>query len=87
MLHEGQEGLSRKLVWGERQNFKGWGCSECAWVFNPTGPPIGKSVDEMKRNFQVQLSEEFMFHNCAQRPQVKGAKLTSVDVAHCALPL
>ena len=71
MLHEGQESLSRKLVWVKGQTFEGWSCSECAWVFNPSGPPIGKSLDEMKRNFQVQLSEEFASHACA-----KGAKLS-----------
>jgi rubredoxin len=75
MLHEGQESSSRKLVWLKGQTFEGWSCSECAWVFNPSGPPAGKSLDEMKVNFQVQLSEEFMSHNCAHRPQVKGAKL------------
>ena len=52
MLHEGQERSSRKLVRVEGQNFRGWGCSECAWVFNPSGPPTGDSLDEMKRNFQ-----------------------------------
>jgi hypothetical protein len=60
MHHKGQESSSRKLVWVEGQGVVGgWGCSECAWVFNPSGPPTGKTLDEMKRNFQVQLSEEF----------------------------
>jgi rubredoxin len=75
MLRKGPEGSSRKLVWVEGQSFEGWGCSECAWVFNPSGPPTGDSLDEMKLNFQEQLSEEFMIHNCAPRPQVKGAKV------------
>ncbi len=26
--------MQRKLVWVERQNFYGWACSECVWVFN-----------------------------------------------------
>jgi hypothetical protein len=77
MLHKGQESSSRKLVWVEGQSFEGWGCSECAWLFSISGPPTGKSLEEMKLNFQVQLSEEFVFHNCAHRPQVKGVKLTS----------
>lgn len=77
MPRKGPESSSRKLVWVEGQSFEGWGCSECAWVFNPSGPPTGKSLDEMKRNFQVQLSEEFMSHNCARRPQFKVAKLNS----------
>jgi hypothetical protein len=77
MLHEGQESSSRKLAWVEGESFEGLGCSECAWVFSPSGPPTGKSLDEMKRNFQVQLSEEFASHACANRPRVKGAKLSA----------
>ena len=72
MLHEGQESLARELVWVEGQSFAGWGCSECAWVFNFSGMFACKSLDEMKRNFQVQLSEEFASHACA-----KGAKLSA----------
>ncbi len=77
MLHKGQESSSRKLVWVEGQNFEGWGCSECAWFFGISGPPSGKSLDEMKLNFQVQLSEEFASHACANHPRIKGSKLAS----------
>jgi hypothetical protein len=77
MLHKGSESSSRRLVWVEGQSVEGWGCSECAWVFNPSGPAIGKTLDEMKRNFQMQLSEEFASHACAKHPLVKGAKLSS----------
>jgi hypothetical protein len=78
MLHKGQESSSPRLVWVERQSVTAWGCSECAWVFNlPAGLPTGISLDEMKRNFQMQLSEEFASHACAKRPRVKGAKLSS----------
>jgi rubredoxin len=72
MLH--QENSSRELVWIEGQNVEGWGCSECSWVFNPSGPPAaGESLDEMKRTFRTQLSEEFASHACAEHPRVKGA--------------
>jgi len=74
MLHKGQESSSRKLVWVEGQSFGGWGCSECAWVFNLPPLPTGKSLDEVKRNFETQLSEEFASHACAKRPRAKGAK-------------
>jgi hypothetical protein len=70
MLHEGEENSSRKLVRVEGLSFTGPGCSECAWVFNPTRPPIGKSLDEMIRNYQLQLSEEYAFHVCAWTPLV-----------------
>ena len=46
----GEEGLSRKLVRVKGESFEGWGCSDCAWVFNPSGLPVGRSLDEMKRN-------------------------------------
>jgi hypothetical protein len=57
---------SRKAVWVAKEGFEGWGCSECAWVFSPSGKPVGKSLDEMKQNFQMQLSEELASHACAK---------------------
>jgi hypothetical protein len=73
MHHRAQEDSSRKLVWVEGQGAAGWGCSECAWVFNPSGHPFGKSLDETMRHFQAQLYEEFLSHGCADQPKVKGA--------------
>jgi hypothetical protein len=66
MLHEGEESSSRKLVHIEGQSFRGWGCSECSWLFNPSGPPVGESLDAMTRNYQAQLSNEFASHDCAR---------------------
>jgi len=77
VLHKGYESSSRKLVWVEGQSFGGWGCSECAWFFSISGPSTGKSLDEMKLNFQVRLSIEFASHACANYPRIKGAKLAS----------
>ena len=71
MLHE--ESSFRELVWIEGENVEGWGCSGCSWVFFPCGPPAGESLDEMKRTFKTQLSEEFASHVCAEHPRVKGA--------------
>ena len=71
MLHK--ENSSRELVWIEGQNVEGWGCSECAWVFNPSGPRADESLDEMKRTFKTQLSAEFDSHVCAEHPRVKDA--------------
>jgi len=73
MLTPGPVSSSREVVWIERQSLVGWGCSECGWVFNPSGPPIGKTLEEMKRNFQMQLSEEFASHDCAEHPWIKAA--------------
>ena len=55
----------RKLVWVERQNFYGWACSECAWVFNTAGLPIGESIDEMKSHYEQRRDKEFKSHICA----------------------
>jgi hypothetical protein len=62
----------RKLVWIEHDRFRGWGCSECAWVFNSCGAPTGKSLDESKRNFELQRDKEFTLHVCADHPRVKS---------------
>jgi rubredoxin len=49
------------------------GCSECGWVFKPSGPPVGKTLEEMKRNFLQQLDKEFESHNCNVYPRRKSA--------------
>ena len=61
--------MRRKLVWAERPNFQGWCCSECAWVFSPSWPLVGNSVDEMKTNFGQQRDKEFAAHACAEHPR------------------
>jgi hypothetical protein len=62
----------RKLVWIEHDRFRGWGCSECAWVFSPSGAPTGKSFGEVVRNFELQRDKEFTLHVCADHPRVKS---------------
>jgi hypothetical protein len=57
----------RKLVWIEHDRFQG--CSECAWAFNPSGAPTGKSLDESKRNFELQRDKDFSLHVCADHPK------------------
>ena len=62
----------RKLVWIEHDRFRGWGCSECAWVFNSSGAPTGKSLDDAKRNFVSRRDTEFTLHVCADHPRAKS---------------
>ena len=64
----------RKLVWIEEDRFRGWGCSECAWVFEPSGPRTSKSYDELLRKFEAQRDKEFASHVCAKHPRTKGTK-------------
>jgi hypothetical protein len=73
MLHWAQESIFLKLVWIESQSFAGWGCAECGWVFNPSGPPIGKSLDDMREHFQAQLSKQFRSHACVSRSRARAA--------------
>jgi hypothetical protein len=73
MHHKSQESSSRKLVWVEGQGVVGWGCSECAWVFNPSVPPTAKTLDELVRKLHGQLSEEFASHVCTSHARVKKA--------------
>jgi hypothetical protein len=62
----------RKRVWIEHDRFRGWGCSECAWVFNSPGAPTGKSLAEAVRNFELQRDKEFTLHVCADHPRTKS---------------
>ena len=62
----------RELVWIEHDRFRGWGCSECAWVFNSSGAPTGKSLAESKRNFELQRDREFALHVCADHPRTRS---------------
>ena len=51
--------MPRRAVWIDEIRFRGFGCSECAWVFNASGSPTGKSFDEAMRNFELQRDREF----------------------------
>jgi hypothetical protein len=64
--------MRRELVWIERQGFLGWGCSECAWVFKPSGTPTGNSLDEMMRDYEQQRDKDFAAHLCAEHPGAKN---------------
>jgi hypothetical protein len=66
--------MNRKLVWIEQERFRGFGCSECGWVFKSSGAPAGKSFDEMMRNFELQRDREFTLHACADHPRGKGTR-------------
>jgi len=63
------DAMHRKLVWVERRNFQGWACTECAWVFNPLGPLVGETLEEMKTHYEQQRAKEFTSHLCAEHPR------------------
>ncbi len=57
--------MARKLVWIESQNFQGFGCSECQWVFESTSPFVGRSLDKMKEAYEAERDKAFASHVCA----------------------
>jgi hypothetical protein len=58
--------MPRTLKRIKRQNFQGFGCSECDWKFNPSGALAGDSLDEMKRKYEAERDKEFAAHTCAE---------------------
>jgi hypothetical protein len=66
--------MTRKLIWIEQQRFRGFGCSECGWLFNSPSAPAGRSFDEMMQNFEAQRDREFRLHVCGDHPRDKNTK-------------
>jgi hypothetical protein len=61
------------MTWIEGSRFQGSGCSECAWVFHPSGPPIGDSLSDMVEKYERLRDQEFAAHVCAEHPRPKNA--------------
>jgi len=57
--------MPRELVWIHSQNFEGFGCSECHWVFESTDAVVGKTFDQMKEIYEAARDKEFAGHSCA----------------------
>ena len=66
--HDSKFPTIRKMVWIDQPHVRGWGCSQCAWVFNPSDPPTGENYEEMKQNFESRRDKEFASHDCAKYP-------------------
>jgi hypothetical protein len=65
--------VARKLVWVEIERFHGWACSSCEWEFKSSGPLIGNTLEEMKRNYERRRDEEFNAHVCAEQKKLSLA--------------
>jgi len=72
------QAMRRKLVWVERMNFQGWICTECAWVFNPSGSIVDESIDEMKMHYEQQRDKEFASHVCAEPPEPQEIPVSQI---------
>jgi hypothetical protein len=55
----------------KRERVRGWACSECTWEFNPSGVVVGKSIDEMKQNYERDRHRDFASHLCAEHPRAQ----------------
>jgi rubredoxin len=64
--------MARRMIRVEGEFFTRWVCSECDWKFNPSGPPIGTSLEEMKQNFVSKRDFEFESHVCGEHPRTPG---------------
>lgn len=59
--------MQRKLVWVKSENFEGFGCSNCNWIFKPPRRRVGGgSIAEMKRKYKVRCDTKFAAHVCAE---------------------
>jgi hypothetical protein len=63
--------MPREMIWIEKEQFHGWGCSQCAWEFKPRGPAVGNSIIAMSIDFETQRDEEFKSHKCSAHPRAK----------------
>jgi len=61
--------MPRKLIWIGKAGGAGWGCSQCAWVFQVPSVPAGKSLDEILQTLELQIDSEFTLHVCPKYPK------------------
>jgi rubredoxin len=62
------------MIWIKTPRVEAWACSECAWTFNPSGPPRGSDLAEMKQNYELQRDKEYASHACSEHPKAKTAR-------------
>jgi hypothetical protein len=64
----------RTLICIEGRHFHGWRCSECAAVFNASGPPDGKSLGEMMEHCEPLRDKGFAVHVCGEHLRAAKTK-------------
>jgi hypothetical protein len=69
-----KKSFMRQMVYIRTERARVWGCSSCAWTFNPSGPPRGNSLEEMKQNYERQRDKEYASHVCTEHPRNKSAR-------------
>jgi hypothetical protein len=66
--------MSRKLVRFASEGYLRFGCSDCNWVFNPSGAAVGETIDEMKRKYLAERDKEFAGHVCTKTSNRQKSK-------------
>jgi hypothetical protein len=66
--------VMRQIVYIRTESAQVWACSDCAWTFDPVGPPRGSSLEEMKQNYERQRDKEYASHVCTEHPRAKSAR-------------
>jgi hypothetical protein len=61
--------MPRKLIWIGKPGGAGWGCSQCAWLFQTPNVPAGKSLEEILQVLESQRDSEFALHVCSKYPK------------------
>ena len=64
--------MAREMVFVERERFEGWACSNCAWIFNESGPLGDKSIEEMKQRYEAERDKAFRSHVCVAHARERG---------------
>src|ERR1019366_2368109 len=64
--------VSRKMIWIKNQQMETWACFACGWTFRSSGPPLGNSLDEMIRNFELRRDKEYASHVCTECPKTQN---------------
>ena len=59
----------RRMVWIKTPRMEAWACCACAWAFQPSGPPVGDSLEEMMRNYELHRDAEYASHICEMCPK------------------
>jgi hypothetical protein len=66
--------MLRRLVWVKTKDFQGYGCSQCAWVYQSSAALVGDSIETIKREYELQRDKEFFAHVCAEHFASSGPK-------------
>ena len=68
-------GMPRELKWIEKQDFEGFGCSQCSWVFRSTAPLNGASLGDAIIIFEGERDKAFAAHDCGNHePREPGSE-------------